>query len=545
MRIVDLRLGVRLGASFVVVLLLTAVIAAIGAVNILSLRSSNEQVAKVDMRRMELAQNWENDIQMNWLRTEAILKSNDLAFVEKQSREIAAVSEAASKRLEQIRGLLDSDRNRELFAEATQIRDAYRAKRAELVKAKQAGQDVGAAVDTELAPMIQRYSAVLGQLVDSIEHQVDDNLQAVSSRANAGLVWMGVSGACALLAGLLLGFLATRSVTQPLMQAVRATHAIAQGDLVTPVHSGRRDEMGELLEALDTMRHRLADIVATVRASSETVADATAEISQGNQDLSARTERQASALEETAASMEELDSTVRQNADSSQAARQLADRANAVALQGGQVVAQVVETMKGINDSSQRIADIIGVIDGIAFQTNILALNAAVEAARAGEQGRGFAVVASEVRALAGRSAQAAKEIKQLIAASVHRVEQGSSQVDQAGHTMEEVVQAIRRVTDIVREISAASAEQSEGLSQVSEAVSHMDQTTQQNAALVEQMAAAAHSMKSQAQQLVSAVAVFRLAGRPDGAAGAWVEAARAGVSGRSAPALLSEAAPG
>jgi methyl-accepting chemotaxis protein len=542
MRIVDLKLGIRLGASFAALLLLTAVIAAIGAINILSLRSSNEQVAKVDMRRMELAQDWETDIQMNWLRTEAILKSGDAAYVEKQSKEIAAVSEAAGKRLEQIRSLLDSDRNRQLFEQASQIRDTYRIKRAELVKAKQAGQDVGAAVDAELAPLIQSYTGVIHQLVQSIETQVDHDLHAVYTRASTGLVWMALSGACALLAGILLGYLANRSVTQPLLQAVHATHAIAAGDLVTPVHSGRRDEVGQLLEALDAMRHRLADIVTTVRASSETVADATAEISQGNLDLSARTERQASALEETAASMEELDSTVRQNSDSAQAASKLADQANVVALKGGEVVAQVVETMKGINESSQRIADIIGVIDGIAFQTNILALNAAVEAARAGEQGRGFAVVASEVRALAGRSAQAAKEIKHLISASVDRVEQGSMQVDKAGHTMEEVVHAIRRVTDIVREISAASAEQSEGLSQVSEAVMHMDQTTQQNAALVEQMAATASSMKAQAKQLVSTVAVFRLEGADQSALG-WSSSRQVGVPSRHAQTLMPEMA--
>ncbi|BEU98088.1 MCP four helix bundle domain-containing protein [Acidovorax sp. DW039] len=542
MRIVDLKLGIRLGASFAALLLLTAVIAAIGAINILSLRSSNEQVAKVDMRRMELAQDWETDIQMNWLRTEAILKSGDAAYVEKQSKEIAAVSEAAGRRLEQIRGLLDSDRNRQLFEQASQIRDTYRVKRAELVKAKQAGQDVGAAVDAELAPLIQSYTGVIHQLVQSIETQVDHDLHAVSTRASTGLVWMALSGTCALLAGILLGYLATRSVTQPLLQAVHATHAIAAGDLVTPVHSGRRDEVGQLLEALDAMRHRLADIVTTVRTSSETVADATAEISQGNLDLSARTERQASALEETAASMEELDSTVRQNSDSAQAASKLADQANVVALKGGEVVAQVVETMKGINESSQRIADIIGVIDSIAFQTNILALNAAVEAARAGEQGRGFAVVASEVRALAGRSAQAAKEIKHLISASVGRVEQGSMQVDKAGHTMEEVVHAIRRVTDIVREISAASAEQSEGLSQVSEAVMHMDQTTQQNAALVEQMAATASSMKAQAQQLVSAVAVFRLEGADQPALG-WASSRQVALPSRYAQTLLPEMA--
>jgi methyl-accepting chemotaxis protein len=238
---------------------------------------------------------------------------------------------------------------------------------------------------------------------------------------------------------------------------------------------------------------------------------ASAEIAQGNNDLSRRTEEQASALEETAASMEQLSATVKQNADNAKQANQLAMGASTVAVKGGEVVSQVVTTMKGINDSSKKIADIISVIDGIAFQTNILALNAAVEAARAGEQGRGFAVVASEVRSLAGRSADAAKEIKGLITASVERVEQGTALVDEAGATMTEVVTSIRRVTDIMGEISAASSEQSAGVAQVGEAITLMDQATQQNAALVEESAAAAESLKQQAQQLVQAVQVFEL----------------------------------
>ena len=287
------------------------------------------------------------------------------------------------------------------------------------------------------------------------------------------------------------------------------TNKISQGDLAVEIPPA--DERS-VLHGIATMRDSVVRIVTRVREGSESVATASAEIAQGNHDLSARTEQQASALEETAASMEELSSTVRQNADNARQANQLAVSASGVAQQGGETVAQVVETMKGINESSRKIADIIGVIDGIAFQTNILALNAAVEAARAGEQGRGFAVVASEVRSLAGRSADAAKEIKALISASVERVEQGNDQVDKAGATMNEVVAAIRRVTDIVAEISAASSEQSSGVSQVGEAVTQMDQATQQNAALVEQMAAAASSLKGQAEDLVQSVAVFRLA---------------------------------
>ncbi|MHB8950883.1 MAG: methyl-accepting chemotaxis protein [Rhodoferax sp.] len=292
--------------------------------------------------------------------------------------------------------------------------------------------------------------------------------------------------------------------------ATGITQRIAAGDLSVDITLKPHDQ-SSLLHAIKSMRDNFAGIVGNVRQGSESVATASAEIAQGNHDLSARTEQQASALEQTAASMEELSSTVKQNADNAKQANQLAQSASTVAIQGGAVVTQVVETMKGINDSSKKIADIISVIDGIAFQTNILALNAAVEAARAGEQGRGFAVVASEVRSLAGRSANAAKEIKTLINASVERVEQGTTLVGQAGSTMTEVVGSIRRVTDIMSEISAASSEQSQGVAQVGEAITQMDQATQQNAALVEEMAAAASSLKSQAQELVDTVAVFKL----------------------------------
>lgn len=302
-----------------------------------------------------------------------------------------------------------------------------------------------------------------------------------------------------------------RSITLQVEEAVRLARAVAQGDLSGVVQVRGDNELGQLMRALSEMQDRLSTVVAQVRRGSEGVATASAEIASGNNDLSNRTESQASALEQTAASMHELNSTVQQNADSARQANQLAMSASAVAVQGGEVVGLVVETMKGINDSSRRISDIISVIDGIAFQTNILALNAAVEAARAGEQGRGFAVVASEVRSLAGRSAEAAKEIKTLITASVERVAHGTALVDQAGATMTEVVSSIRRATDLMGEISAASTEQSLGVSQVGEAVAQMDQVTQQNAALVEEMAAAATSLKSQAEELVEVVSVFRI----------------------------------
>jgi len=287
---------------------------------------------------------------------------------------------------------------------------------------------------------------------------------------------------------------------------------IAAGNLAVAV-SLRPGDTTSLLAGMKDMRDRLAAIVGQVRHSSDSIATGSSEIASGNQDLSQRTEQQASSLQQTAASMEQLTGTVRTNADTARAATQMAISASEVATQGGKVVSDVVDTMGAITESSRRIGDIISVIDGIAFQTNILALNAAVEAARAGEQGRGFAVVAGEVRSLAQRSASAAKEIKTLISTSVDRVEQGTNLVDQAGGTMEEVVTAIRRVTDIVGEISSASSEQSLGVSQVGEAMAQMDQATQQNAALVEESAAAAESLKAQAQQLVAAMAVFRLAG--------------------------------
>ena len=323
-------------------------------------------------------------------------------------------------------------------------------------------------------------------------------------------VTLGMIAAGALLA-LLLAAAIIRSVTQPLRHAVDVAHAVAGGNLAVEIRVSGRSETTDLLQALADMKIRLTQVVGTVREGAEGVATASAQIAQGNADLSSRTEQQASALEETSASMEQMGSAASQNADHARQASQFAVQARDVALQGGEMVERVVQTMQGINESSRQIGDIIGVIDSIAFQTNILALNAAVEAARAGEQGRGFAVVAGEVRNLAQRSSEAAREIKVLIHASVDRVDQGSQLVGQAGSTMAAIVTAVRRVSDIVDDISGASSEQSAGVGQVSEAVMQMDQTTQQNAALVEQSAAAAASLRQQAGQLVQAVSVFKL----------------------------------
>ncbi len=353
--------------------------------------------------------------------------------------------------------------------------------------------------------------AVLDETVKYQQNALSKDIDGVSSEIGTTLkLLLGIVGVC-LLGLLFLSVLIAKALRQRVQASQEVAERVRDGDLTVLIRDDSQDEFSPLLSALSGMQDSLIDVVGNVRSNAESVATASAEIAQGNQDLSARTEAQASALQQTAATMDELGNTVRHNADNARQANQLSLNASMVAEQGGQVVGQVVETMRGINESSRKISDIISVIDGIAFQTNILALNAAVEAARAGEQGRGFAVVASEVRSLAQRSAEAAREIKTLIVDSVERVETGSNLVGQAGQTMDEIVGAIKRVADIVAEISAASAQQSSGVAQVGAAITKMDQATQQNAALVEQSAAAAESLRGHAGQLVQAVAVFKL----------------------------------
>ncbi len=383
-------------------------------------------------------------------------------------------------------------------------------KRADTVKQSDAA-TVQAFVDGELMPAIGRYLDALDGFV-ALQQQQRDAARAEAEVTRADVTHAGYAGAALVFAlGLGLAWLLVRTIRDPLNRAVTLAHAIAQGDLSQQIHSRRRDEFGDLMRALDAMVQRLRGLVTEVRHGVESVSTASGEIATGNQDLSARTEQTASSLQQTAASMEQLTGTVSQSADTARHANQLASAAAQAAERGGQVVGQVVSSMQAITESSHRIAEIIGAIDGIAFQTNILALNAAVEAARAGEQGRGFAVVAGEVRSLAQRSADAAKEIKALIGVSVERVESGAGLVSETGVVMNDIVASVRRVTDLIGEIASAAGEQRDGIGQVNVAVAGLDQMTQQNAALVEESAAAAQSLREQAKRLSEVMGSFRL----------------------------------
>ena len=409
-----------------------------------------------------------------------------------------------------------TERDRTLVAAIEKVESRYGPVAVAIVELAASGKHDEAIdkMNVECRPLLASLLTAIKEYTAYTTEQEKLTIEASAAAYAAQRTLLIAISAFATLVAIALGWLITRRLVTSLgaepADLSDAAQRVAQGDL-GPVPGADRAPAGSVLESMGKMQGQLVGLISQVRTSADSIATASAQIAQGNNDLAGRTEEQASALQETAASMAQLSATVKQNSDNARHANQLAQGASAVAIKGGDVVGQVVETMKGINDSSRKIADIIGVIDGIAFQTNILALNAAVEAARAGEQGRGFAVVASEVRNLAGRSADAAKEIKGLISASVGRVEQGAALVDQAGTTMAEVVGSIKRVTDIMGEISAASVEQSAGVSQVDAAVTQMDQTTQQNAALVEESAAAAESMKVQAQQLVQAVAVFKV----------------------------------
>ncbi|OYY28387.1 MAG: hypothetical protein B7X70_06850 [Acidovorax sp. 39-64-12] len=516
-----MRTRLTVGFGVVCVLLVASVVMGLMAMG--RMGADLKAVVADHFPRIVAATNLSTQIDVIAIALRNMMLNADAADRERQTQVIAQSHQEVVRLFDTLDKTLPEPKDRALLQQVKEQRALYLAGQEELlgfIRSDQTDQS-REYLASKLRPVLASYKASIGALVESEKNAiVTAGTDARDTAVNARNTLIGL-GVTALLLAAALGWLTTRSLVRELggepRTAADVARAVAGGDFTQPI-AVKDGDTTSLMAQLAAMKDGLAQVVSQVRRGSESVAMASSEIAQGNQDLSARTESQASALEETAASMEQLGATVRQNADSAGQANALARSASDVAVRGGEVVGQVVQTMKGINESSQRIADIIGVIDGIAFQTNILALNAAVEAARAGEQGRGFAVVASEVRSLAGRSAEAAKEIKQLISASVERVEQGSAMADQAGETMTEVVQSIRRVTDLMGEINAASSEQASGVAQVGEAVTQMDQATQQNAALVEEMAAAAGSLSSQAQELVQAVAVFKLDASQSGA---------------------------
>ncbi|CAN7568300.1 methyl-accepting chemotaxis protein [Variovorax paradoxus] len=537
----NLKIGTRLGIGFALVLALMACIAGIGVFRLQGVGDAVQEMVQRSLVKERLAANWLLNTSSNSVRTFALVKSNDAEVQDYLQKQMSKTSAGISETQAKLEAMLDSPEEQAISAGIKEKRSQYVGLRNTILKLKAEGKQEEAAAITngKLVPMLEVYDASIRGMLTHQAERIDKAADAVDSLNRAGRMNVIVLAMAALLLGGVLAWLLTRSITRPLNEAVRVAQTVADGDLTSRIESSSRDETGQLMQALKNMNASLATVVSGVRQGTDAIATASGEIAAGNQDLSSRTEEQASSLEQTAASMEELTSTVKQNADNARQANQLALSASEVAVKGGSVVGQVVDTMASINASSKKIVDIIGVIDGIAFQTNILALNAAVEAARAGEQGRGFAVVASEVRNLAQRSGAAAKEIKGLIDDSVGKVDMGSALVGEAGKTMAEIVGSVKRVTDIIGEITAASQEQSTGIEQVNQAIAQMDQVTQQNAALVEEAAAAAQSMQEQAASLVGAVSVFRL----DGA-----QAARSGLAFaapkalRPAPARKSEA---
>ncbi len=509
----NLRIGARLALGFALVLALLAAMTVTGVLRMHSASRLTDELVTQRVHNERLMAEWNKVIEVNAARTIAAFLAPDTA----QQKAIEATMAASSKRATEIQDLLGStlldDDSRRGHAAVVAARKQYADTRKTMLAAKSAG-DMAAAQGIYAAGLNdtrEAYLAALAALLKTQQNALDATAAAIHAHYAAGRNLLLAFGLGALVAGVVLAWRLTRTITGPLGQAVRIAENVSSGDLTSAIDVSHGDETGQLMRALKKMNDSLLTIVRQVRNGTETIATASAEIAAGNLDLSSRTEQQASALQQTAATMEELTSAVRSNADNAREGRTLADGAATIAGAGGTVVADVVRTMEAINASSGRIVDIIAVIDGIAFQTNILALNAAVEAARAGEQGRGFAVVASEVRALAGRSAAAAKEVKELIGDSVQKVHAGTALVDRAGSTMGEIVAAIGKVTQIMNQIADASAQQQDGIEQVNTAIAQMDQVTQQNAALVEQAAAAAAAMQEQAARLADAVAVFRL----------------------------------
>ncbi len=540
----QLRMAHKLWSAVIVI-----VVALVAVVGFSGYRTSKAQAQADAMSRematrVESALRWTGLTETNAARTQALVVSSDPAV----EAEFKAIIPATSAQISEVQKKLDTlatgDADKAQMARIAAARKAMIDLRGQAMKLKADGQH-DAAVELVKQSYNPAVAAYLKTLHDFVELQ---RQQAQASQADIASNRLLTVKIAAVVVGLLIlaivvgAYFLIGSIKRPLEQARSLAAQIAEGDLSARDAVTRGDEFGDLLRSLYAMSEALSCMVQQVRQSTDSIATASAEIALGNQDLSARTEQTSSNLQQTAAAMEQFTSTLQQSAGSAQQASSLAAGASGVARRGGEVVGQVVSTMQDIHHSSQKIADIIGVIDGIAFQTNILALNAAVEAARAGEQGRGFAVVAGEVRSLAQRSADAAKEIKGLITASVERVETGSRLVEGAGSTMQEVVQAVQRVTDMIGEITAASQEQSAGVAQVNQAVGQLDQMTQQNAALVEQSAAAAHSLREQAQQLAQAVSAFKVAGTA-AAQAATYQAPRAAAP-RPAPAMPAPAKP-
>ncbi len=537
MRIDDLRISTRLELGFGVLGLMILAMVAVVWVQVSTMTGLFGDVANARIPRMVVGSAIKEDVQTISSSVRNMILMRDTAAILAEAQGIGRVQKRIDQRFGELEKLLAGDSAAQTALQQVQAaRKAYEPLQNETQELAGSGQIFEAkdVLVDKMHPAQQAYFSAMDALLQQQQQQLGQATGATERAANSVRGMLLVTTLVVIVLGGLLAWWIIRSIAGPLRQAVRVARSVAAGKLQEPINAQGRNEVAQLLLALKDMQGGLARVVTHVRQGAQNVLGGSTEIAQGNMDLSNRTEAQAGALQETSASMQELRDAVVHNADNAQQANTLARDASAVAERGGAVVGQVVDTMRDINTSSQKIADIIGVIDSIAFQTNILALNAAVEAARAGEQGRGFAVVASEVRALAGRSAEAAREIKGLISASVERVAQGSELVDKAGATMQEVVQSIRRVTALVGEISSASAEQRSGVAQIGEAIAQMDHVTQQNAALVEQIAAAATGLSTQAQELVQAVAVFQVdadaaAAQPVAAPAAHVAAAALG----------------
>ncbi|VTU25503.1 Ribose and galactose chemoreceptor protein [Variovorax sp. SRS16] len=507
------KIGTQLGMGFALVLALAAGIAAVGVLRLQAVGDATQEMAQHSLAKERLAAAWLQSTSNNSVRTFALLKSDNpevQAYLQKNIGTTSAAISATQKKLEE---MLASPEELALAEGIRKRRAEYVGLRNDILKLQAQGRQAEAAqrTDGQLVPLLDSYDASIRGMLSHQQAEIDKTAAAIDELHRSGRRNLLALAALALALGALLAWRLTRGIVQPIDEAILIAETVASGDLSQEFATERGGDFGRLLNGMGEMEDTLTELVRRIKGSTDSIVVASREIASGNQDLSSRTEEQASSLQQTAASMEELTSTVKQNADNARQANQLAVSASEVAVKGGSVVSQVVDTMGSINASSRKIVDIIGVIDGIAFQTNILALNAAVEAARAGEQGRGFAVVASEVRNLAQRSAAAAKEIKTLIGDSVDKVEEGSKQVAEAGRTMEEIVDSVKRVTDIMGEITAASQEQTSGIEQINQAITQMDQVTQQNAALVEQAAAAAASLQEQAGGLSLVVGEFRL----------------------------------